>query len=444
MALLPKVVIAGRMNVGKSTLFNRLSVNVKSIAFDHAGVTRDIITDEVMWRGKLFELVDTGGISLRKTDDEIGEKVRLKALETVHNADIILFVLDAKAGVVLEDRELSKMLHKSGKTVLIIANKAESQADREHSYEFEKLGHKQIFFISAQHGLGVGDVLDTLVEMLPEKHTIKEEFEPTCRVVLLGKPNVGKSSLMNLLLKKERSIVADVPGTTRESISEKITFYQEDMLLTDTPGVRRKRSVDEPLESLMVKSTLHAVKDTDIVLLLIDASQGTIADQELKLAFYAFSEQCKAVILLYNKTDLIEDYAHEELSRDMQFYQHFLKKVVTLHISCKTEKNIGRILPLVRQVWQRYTMTIPKHELIRLFKEALVRTPLFHKTQRLNVHWARQLSSAPLTILLMVNEPAWFGESQRAFFENILRKQYDLKGVPVRFVVRGGSQDKEE
>jgi GTP-binding protein len=279
---------------------------------------------------------------------------------------------------------------------------------------------------------------------LPEKKIIKEEFEPTCRVVLLGKPNVGKSSLMNLLLKKERSIVADVPGTTREAISERITFYQEDMLITDTPGVRRKRSIDEPLESLMVKSTLHAVKDTDIVLLLIDASQGTIADQELKLAFYAFNEQYKSVILLYNKTDLVEGYAQEQLSRDMQFYEHFLKKVVTLNISCKTGKNVGRILPLVKQVWQRYTMTIPKHELIRVLKEALLRTPLFHKTQRLDVHWARQLSSAPMTILLMVNEPQWFGESQLAFFENVLRKNYDLKGVPVRFVVRGGFDGKEE
>jgi GTP-binding protein len=444
MALIPKVVIVGRMNVGKSTLFNRLSVDVKSIAFDYAGVTRDIITDEVTWGGKTFELIDTGGISLRKTDDEILEKVRLKALEMVHNSDVVLFVVDATTGVLPEDRELSKMLHKTGKPVIVIANKAEGKAGKEHQYEFERLGYKNLFFVSAQHGLGIGDILDTLVQVLPEKKIIKEEFEPTCRVVLLGKPNVGKSSLMNLLLKKERSIVADVPGTTREAISERITFYQEDMLITDTPGVRRKRSIDEPLESLMVKSTLHAVKDTDIVLLLIDASQGTIADQELKLAFYAFNEQYKSVILLYNKTDLVEGYAQEQLSRDMQFYEHFLKKVVTLNISCKTGKNVGRILPLVKQVWQRYTMTIPKHELIRVLKEALLRTPLFHKTQRLDVHWARQLSSAPMTILLMVNEPQWFGESQLAFFENVLRKNYDLKGVPVRFVVRGGFDGKEE
>lgn len=444
MALISKVVIVGRVNVGKSTLFNRFSVNIKSIAFDHAGVTRDFISDEVTWRGKVFELVDTGGISLRKTTDQILEKVRQKALDLIEQAAVIIFACDATTGVLPEDQEISKMLHKLGKPVLVVANKAEGKKGQEYQFEFEKFGHQAVFLVSAQHGLGVSDVLDEVVALLPEKMTINEPVKPTCRVVLLGKPNVGKSSLMNLLLKQERSIVADMPGTTREAITERVTFYKEDILLTDTPGVRRKRAVDEPLESLMVKSTLHSVKDADIILLLVDAAQGTLADQELKLAFYAFSEQYKAIIILYNKADLVTNLAQEQLSSDLLRYEYFMKKIISLNISCKTGKNVGRILPLVKELWQRYTVIIPKHDLVRLFKETLRAKPLFHKTRRLEVHWARQLSSAPMTILLMVNEAQWFGESQKAFLENVLRQHYDLRGVPVRFVLRGGSSASEE
>ena len=444
MASLPKIVIVGRMNVGKSTLFNRLSVDVKSITMDYEGVTRDVIKDEVEWGGRTFELIDTGGISLRKTNDIILEKVRMKALEMVEEASVIIFMCDAKVGIVAEDREISRLLHKLGKTVLLVVNKADSNLSQEFQHEFERLGHQQLFFISAQHGTGIADLLEAMVVALPASGKNTEAEAPTCRVVFLGKPNVGKSSLMNALLKEERSIVSDIPGTTREAISETITFYQEDIILTDTAGVRRRRSVDEPLESLMVKSTLTAVKETDIVVMMIDASQGTLADQELKLAFYAFNDQNKAIIMLFNKQDLLQDYAKEQLNSDLKKYDYLMKKVVRLDISCKTEKNLGRILPVIKEVWERYNFSIAKHELTKLLKEALIRREHFHKGERLQIFWARQLNKGPMTILLMVNESRWFKESQLSYFENVLRREYDLKGVPVRFVVRGGGDEEEK
>jgi GTPase len=438
---IPKIAIVGRMNVGKSTLFNRLSVGVKSITLDYEGVTRDVLKDEVIWKGITFELLDTGGISVRSTQDVILEQVRRKAWSTIEEAPVIVFVVDAKVGIIPEDREISKSLHKLGKKVIVAVNKVDNAQAQEHSFEFERLGHASLVALSAQHGTGINELLDAMVSALPERSLAPSCEETSCRVVLLGKPNVGKSSLMNALLKQERSIVTDLPGTTREAISERLTFYKEDILLTDTAGVRRQRSVNEPLESLMVKSTLTAVKEADIILLLLDASQGTFADQELKLAFYAFNAQYKAVILVCNKQDLVQPYEQELLAMDLKKYEYFLKKIIKIDISCLTGKNIGKLLPLIKEVEKRYALTLPKHELTRLFKDALMRKPLYHKTRPLEVYWARQLSTKPITILLMVNEAPWFQESQRGFFEGVLRKEYDLRGVPVRFVVRGGKEE---
>jgi GTP-binding protein len=266
---------------------------------------------------------------------------------------------------------------------------------------------------------------------------LTEEVEPQCKVVLLGKPNVGKSSLLNLLLQEERSIVADVPGTTREPIIGKVTFYKEDIQITDTPGVRRKSRVDEPLEEIMVKRAFTAMDKGNIVLLLIDASEGTISDQELKLAFYAF-ENYKAVILLFNKNDLVNDELEEQMKFETDVYKYFFDKLPQLHISCKTGKNIGKILPLVQQVWHAYSQRFDDDALTFLFKEALVRKPLYSKTIPLKVYRARQSSTAPIVLIVTVNEPKWFGSSQLAYFDKLLRKEYDLKGVPIRYVLKKG------
>jgi len=434
MSKLSKVVIVGRVNVGKSTLFNRLSSDVKSITFDYPGVTRDFIKDDVCWQNKCFELIDTGGVSLKKTSDEILREVRQKALEVVKDSDIVLLVCDGKIGVVDEDRDISKLLHKLGKRVVLVANKIDSQLEEAKQYEFQKLGHKDIFSISAQHGRGIGELLDHIAEHIPEtkKIDVKEDI---CKIVLLGKPNVGKSSLLNTLLNQERAIVSDVPGTTREPIHEKIRFFKGDIQITDTAGVRRKRSVKEELETFMVKTSFKALKGANVVLLLVDASVGRLSDQELKLAFYAF-ENHKALIILFNKYDLISDELKEQWKFNLAPYKYFMKKVETMNISCKDGKNIGKVLKKVDAVWKRYSQTFSNEDLTLIFKEALQKKPLFHNTIPLAVRAVKQLATAPITLLIIANVPVWFGPSQLGFFDNILRKNFKLKGVPIKYLVR--------
>ncbi len=436
MKSLGSVVLVGRMNVGKSTLFNRISKDVKSITLDYEGVTRDFIKEEVDWKGRPFDLIDSGGIHLRKSQDLLFEAVRKKVLELVEKAAVIVFMVDGTVGIVPEDREIATYLHKIGKPVILVVNKMDSKVAQEHLYEFERLGFASIIPLSAEHGRGIEDLLDVIIELLPERPAHHEETEPLFKVMLLGKPNVGKSSLMNSLLKEERSLVSEIPGTTREAVSEQIMFYKEAIELTDTPGIRRKRSVSGELEPLMVKSAFHALKKTDIVVLLIDGSSHTLVDQELKLAFYAFSEQYKALILLINKQDLITDVSKQDLDRSFEYYHFLLKKIPVLQISCKTGKNVGRVMPLIQEVWQRYSQKLDDSVLAKLFIGALTEKPLYHKTHLLRLIKVRQLKPAPITIELLVNEPDWFGESQLTFFENILRSEYDMIGVPVKFVVK--------
>jgi GTP-binding protein len=432
---LPQVVIVGRTNVGKSTLFNRLSENVKAIALDLEGVTRDFLRDTISWQGRSFELIDTGGISLRKTQDPILKQARSIALAMIESADIVLFVVDGKAGLVNEDREIAQLLHKHGKTVFLVINKVDIKDAAENEYEFEGLGFSESCFISAAHGKNIIDLLELIVKHLPAPLQVEVE-EPAFKVMLLGKPNVGKSSLMNLLLQKERAIVSPEAGTTREALAERVTFYQEDILLSDTPGVRRMRSVTEPLEGMMVQSTMQALKNSDIVLLLIDASAETVVDQELKLAFYAFDSQYKGLILLFNKYDLVDEGTKVRFDHALSEYDFFLKKIVTMNISCKTDKNVGKILPAVKELWERYSRKFNQNELTQLFKEASVRRPLYHNKNLLLFFSAHQISTAPITIVMHVNQPTWFGASQLAYFEKVLRQEYDLRGAPIKFIVR--------
>jgi GTP-binding protein len=434
MSKLPKVVIIGRANVGKSTLFNRLSVQEKSLAYDYAGVTRDFIKDTVCWKDRCFDLYDTGGISLKKTTDPINEAVRQKAIGLLETADLLLLVCDATIGIHPEDREVAQLCHKLGKKTIVVVNKADAKDAVENIYEFERLGHNPIIPISATHGTGISDLLDVMTEILPITGQ-QEEDEPAFRVVLLGKPNVGKSSLLNALLKKERAIVAPVPGTTREALREKIAFYQQDIELTDTPGIRRKKSIDEPLETMMVRSSFRALEDADIALLLIDASEAAISDQELKLAFYAI-EHHKALIILFNKQDLMDEDKQASLQNSLDRYPWLMRKVSQLSISCKSEKNIGKILPLVQDVWERYSQKFSDEALTILFKQALIKSPIFKHERELRVYKVKQIKTAPITLLMFVNEPLWFEQSQITFFENVMRDTYDLQGVPVKFIVR--------
>lgn len=429
-----KVAIVGRMNVGKSTLFNRLSVDTKSITYDYEGVTRDIIKDVVEWCGASFELIDTGGISFKKVADPIMEKVRMKALSVVDTADIVLLMVDGITGLISEDFEIARYCQKLNKKIILVINKIDNERAEEEEFEFNKLGIPTTICISATHGRSISDVLNAVVALIPKGAVVHEE-DPRFKIVILGKPNVGKSSLMNLLLNQERTIVSDVAGTTREPIGEKMVFYNEDILLTDTPGIRRKRVVSETLETMMVKSAFRAVERADIVLLMIDSSSKTIVDQELKLAFYVY-EQFKSLIILFNKDDLVDETIKEEIRFTSSVYDYFLKKVPQLYISCKNGKNVGKILPLVKKVWDHANLSISNEDLTFLFKEALEKKPLYHKSSLLMIYRVKQIGKNPLAFSIVVNEPKWFGQSQLGFFDNLLRSKYDLAGVPIKFVTK--------
>src|SRR3984957_10744728 len=398
--VMPRVVIVGRMNVGKSTLFNRLSQDVKSLAFDYEGVTRDFLKDTVSWQSKTFELIDTGGISIRKSRDPIAEQERKVVLKLLNDEDLLLFVVDGKMGEVSEDQELASMLRNVGKPMLLCINKIDTKLAQSQQYEFESLGITHSVAFSAQHGVGIADLLEMIVNLLPTHTKEVVPQDPVCKVVILGKPNVGKSSLLNALLKQERTIVADMPGTTREAISEKITFFKEDNELTDTPGLRRQRGIQEPLEGLMVKSALRALKDADIVLLMIDASEGKLADQELKLAFYAFQELHKGLIILFNKNDKVEEFSKETFEYHLKEYPHLMRKIEVLDISCKTGKNIGKIIPLVASVVARYTGDIAIDNVGIFIKEALFKKPLYRNNALVRLYDAKQVAHKPPTIAL--------------------------------------------
>jgi GTP-binding protein len=432
---LPRVVIVGRTNVGKSTLFNRLASNIKSMAFDEPGITRDVLRDTVTWQGRSFELVDTGGLVFGKVQDELIDKTRHVALQELDSADLFLFVVDGTVGVVNEDRLIAQLLHKQGKKVLMLVNKADSKRSQEYQHEALTLGFGEPLAISAQHGLGIGELLEEVIAHLPHQGGRAQE-KARYRVAIIGKPNVGKSSLMNALVGSERTIVADIPGTTREAIEQPIKFYQETIMLTDTPGMRRSRSVDTTIEEMMVKSAMHALKDADIILLVLDASQGILADQELKLAFYAFTQQHKGLIVLLNKWDKVTDEIRAELEHDIEKYNHMLHKVPVMRISCATGKNVGKILSVIDEVWQASSQRIADEELHLLFTSELKKRPQYNHAQPLRLYGVRQTGIAPITIALFVNEPTWFDDAMCRFFENLLRDRYPLQGAAVKFVIR--------
>ncbi len=427
---MPSVVIVGRANVGKSTFFNRLSKEGRSLIFDQPGVTRDVISEIITWKkSQPFYLVDTGGVSMRPSLDPMQKEVQRHALAYIDAADIILFMCDGSVGLLPEDRELIALLRKKEKKVFVLINKADMRQTQEFLHEFNALGFP-VFPISAAHGTGIDEVMDETVASLPEKSDVEVE-KPQMRVVIIGKPNVGKSSLLNTLAKKERVIVSDIPGTTREAVSEPIRFYQEEIQVTDTPGVRRKRGVTEPLEQLMVKSAMRAIDAAHVVVLVVDASEGALSDQELKLAFYAFEEKHKSLIILFNKSDLLTEDIKQDLAREHEEYGYFFDKIAMLSISCKSGKNIGKVLPLIQTVWERSRQQFSDTDLTILFKEQLERRPLYRQGQMLRFYRAKQTRVTPITIQLTVGNVRLWEESHLGFLENQLRRAYTVEGTPI-------------
>lgn len=436
----PKVLLVGRTNVGKSTLFNRLIGQKKSIVLEQEHITRDYIQDTVNWGGKTFDLVDTGGLTFQKNIDPITQKIQQKVLDLFNSAAMILFICDAKQGLVEEDRKIAKYLHKldldkKNVPVFLFLNKAESEITlNEHMHEFYALGFKNIYPISAIHGRGMGNLLDLVAENLSAQAK-EETAEPSHKIVIIGKPNVGKSSLMNEIVRQERSIVSDVAGTTRQAISCNMFYYSDLLQVTDTAGVRKKAKISEDLETLMVKSSLAAIKDADTVILMIDASQGKISDQELKLLFYAY-EQGKKILVVFNKTDLVKEYEDFMLKQDLDKDSFIFDKLPQIKISCVTKKNTGKIFSELEKIWANAIQEIDPVELSEKIIQQLAALHLYKSKVELKVSAIKQVKSEIPTFTLHVNYPEDFGPTELGCVENILRKNYNFKGCPIQFFLK--------
>lgn len=436
----PHVVLIGRTNVGKSTLFNRIARRTESIVEDQDGVTRDYLSENITLHGKTFTLIDTGGFAYHNEEDPFAPIITERSKEACESADVILFVCDGKNGITDEDRRVARALHKIKVPTLLTLTKCDNKNKfAENEYDFISLGFPESYPVSGTHGTGVNKLLEAVTELLPA-YTKQPVEAPDLKITLLGKPNVGKSSLMNILVEHQRSIVADIPGTTREAVSERITFQGQDIMVTDTAGVRKKRRVTDDLESMMVKSSLAAVRSTDIILFMVDGSAGRITDQELKLLFYSFEEQHKALILLRNKSDLFTQEILDRAAYEDEQYDFFLKKIPTISLSCKTGDNCGKIFREIEKIQERLKLAIPSADLYETVLETFRRKPLFHNKQKLLIYSIvqqhRDSHRGALTFELTVNYPEWFDQSACSAIENILRKKYDMRGCPLVFFLK--------
>jgi len=438
MTKLANVVIVGRTNVGKSTLFNKISQTRRSIVLDQEGVTRDCIMEDAEWNGVAFTLVDTGGISLVKKQDFISQQIYEKVEYIIKEAAVILFVVDVQIGITQEDQRIArKLLKMQSDTVKIflVANKVENPETKLRVHEFEQLGFDHVFGVSSHHSQGIGDLLDEVTKAVHAATPVFIKGPLVPRITLVGRPNAGKSSLINCLLQEDFSIVSAIEGTTREALKRKIQFNKSSFELVDTAGIRRQRTVEDNLEVMMVKNSLQAIRHAHMVLLLMDASEPHLSAQVLKLADYAF-ENGSALILLVNKLDLFTKEMIDRLENSMLEYQFIMKKIEFLKISCLDGKNVSQVLPLVETVWERYSMKFPENYLTELFKNALLKAPLFKCGKELTFYKAVQVGSAPLRIELVVRNPEFFGPMQYSFFENVLRKDTDLQSTPVEIKSR--------
>ena len=438
----PIVAIVGRPNVGQSTLFNIFANSRISIVEDTPGVTRDRLYADTEWLDNEFMMVDTGGIEIMNTD-KIAVSIRQQAQIAIAEADVILFVCDARAGITHEDAEVAKMLRQSKKPIVLAINKADSPKQEMEIFEFYNLGIGEPIPVSAANHLGLGDLLDAVVEKFPETSAYGEDGnEDEIKVALIGRPNVGKSSIFNTLVGEERSIVSDVAGTTRDAIDTPVIREGQKFLFIDTAGMRRKARIDEPIEKYSIIRSLRAVDRSDVVLMVIDAIDG-VTEQDKKIAGYAH-EAGKGIVLVVNKWDLYDKdntstlrYT-ENLRRELVFMQY----APVVFVSAMTKQRIHRLPEVIHYVAEQNAMRISTSVLNQVVEDAIaINPPPTEKGQRLKILYATQVKIKPPTFVIFVNEPEIMHFSYQRYLENKLREAFGFEGTPLQMIIRGKNEE---
>ena len=436
----PTVAIIGKPNVGKSTFFNYIVGSRISIVEDTPGVTRDRVYAETNWRGREFTVIDTAGIE-PESEDIIISQMREQAKIAIEIADVIIFLTDVKQGVTAADQEIALMLKKSKKPVVLVCNKADNMSrDKNEIYEFYNLGIGEPYPISAANALGIGDVLDAIFEKLPEKKAGEDE-DDRIRVAVIGKPNVGKSSLINKILGQNRTIVSSIAGTTRDAIDTEYQNQYGKYVLIDTAGIRRKSKVKESIEKFSIMRTLLAIERADVCLMMIDANEG-VTEQDAKIAGEAH-EAGKGIIIVVNKWDEYEKETGtlEKYKKEVYNKLSYLSYAPIIFISAKTGQRVDKLFTMINNVAEQNAMRVSTSVLNQVINEAIaVVQPPSDKGKRLKILYGTQVSTKPPTFVIFVNNKELFHFSYERYLVNQIRKEFGLVGTPIRIISREKSE----
>lgn len=432
----PVVAVVGRPNVGKSTFFNYLSGRRISIVEDTPGVTRDRIYSEAEWRDKKFTLIDTGGIE-PFSEDKIMQQMKRQAEMAIDTADVIVFMVDAKDGMTASDKEVATMLRRTKKPIILAVNKVDRIGNTPaEAYEFYNLGLGDIVPISSIHGLGMGDLLDEIYQHFPED-TEEDYDEDIIKVAVIGKPNAGKSSLINKMIGEERVIVSDIPGTTRDAIDTYVENGEDKYVFIDTAGIRRKSKITENIEKYSIIRSWTAVDRADVCLIMIDAVDG-VTEQDTKIAGYAH-DQGKASVIVINKWDIVEKSTGtlEEYRKVVMEKLGFMPYAPIVFISAKTGQRVNKIYELVKYVADQAAFRISTGMLNDIVNEAIAMVqPPSDKGKRLKIFYMTQADVKPPTFVIFVNDMQLMHYSYERYLENQLRKNFGFEGTPIRFIIR--------
>lgn len=430
----PVVAIVGRPNVGKSTIFNRIVGERVSIVEDVPGVTRDRIYNSAEWLGKEFNIIDTGGIDL--SDEPFLEQIRAQAEIAIDEADVIIFITNGREGVTDADEQVAKILYRSNKPIVLAINKVDNPEMRDQIYDFYSLGFGEPYPISGSHGLGLGDMLDAVRAHFPKEE--EEEYpDDTVKFSLIGRPNVGKSSILNALLGEDRVIVSDIAGTTRDAIDTTYTFDGQDYVMIDTAGMRKRGKVYESTEKYSVLRAMRAIERSDVVLVVINAEEG-IREQDKRIAGYAH-DAGRAIIIVVNKWDAInkDEKTINVWTEDIREQFQFLSYAPIVFVSAKTKQHLNNLFPLINQVSDNHSLRVQSSMLNDVISDAVAMNPSpMDKGKRLKIFYTTQVAVKPPTFVVFVNDPELMHFSYERFLENRIREAFPFEGTPIRVIAR--------